>query len=308
MSSSDPRPRVAVIGGQGIGRFHAALYERLGADVVGICCSTSQSSVQCAYELARDFGVDVTPYDGLEDVLDQELDGVSLCTPPAMHFEQLLRCFDRGVAVFCEKPMFWTDDEGRGDMERKVEVLRLHPKRRVFVNTSNTHFLDVVMSRRGGSPKSLSFNFFTQGPYTGRGIGVDLLPHALSFVLWLFGLRTIENFSAEIEERRYACGFRYGDADVFFDLREDPAGPKRLSFVLDGREYVRASEGFGPTYKVWLEDVQGGGQLMAEDPFKVFLGDFLVNIRTKCNDSFNIDAANLSMMADLLERTDKQIA
>jgi len=303
MSFSDPRPRVAVIGGRGVGRFHAGLYGRLGAEVVGVCCSGPESAVACVTELRRDFGLDVAPYHRLEDVLDLGLDGVSLCTPPDRHYEQILACLDRGVAVFCEKPMFWNDGDAPEAVARKLGELRRHPARRLFVNTSNVAFLDAVLA--GGPaafPSRFDFSFHTQGPYTGAGIGLDLLPHALSLVLRLYGGRVMENLRVEVEERRYSCSFDYGDAEVHFDLREDPDGQKALSFALDGREYRRVQQGFGPSYRVGLETVDGC-RVEVEDPFRVFLKEFLAYIREGAplgRDRFDLDAVNLELMARML--------
>jgi predicted dehydrogenase len=41
----------------------------------------------------------------LDELLDLGVDIVDLCTPPAGHEEQILRCLDAGVHVICEKPL-----------------------------------------------------------------------------------------------------------------------------------------------------------------------------------------------------------
>lgn len=304
MSSFEPRPRVAVIGGQGIGRFHAGLYGRLGAEVVAVCCSTPESASRCAVELKEAFGLAVAPYHRMEDVLALDIQGVSLCAPPGLHYEQILACLDRGLAVFCEKPLFWNEGETLEEVARKLDILRNHPGRRLFVNTSNTSFLDTAVERMNGVvPAELAFSFYTQGPYVGDGIALDLFPHALSFVLELFGRREFADFSVQADAHRYLCSFAYGDARISLDLREDPEGPKDLFFSLDGRRFRRVQEGFGPTYRVYLEDELAGERLEADDPFKVFLADFLAYICAGApagKDRFDLDAANLELMATLL--------
>lgn len=42
---------------------------------------------------------------GLDELLEQELDGVVIATPNAAHAQQAIRCLARGVAVFCQKPL-----------------------------------------------------------------------------------------------------------------------------------------------------------------------------------------------------------
>lgn len=310
MSLSESVPRIAVIGAQGIGKFHAGLFKRLGADVEAICCSSQETAQQCAEELKRDYGIVAAPHHRVEDVLALELDGVSLCTPPHLHYEHLLACLDKGVPVFCEKPLFWNENDSLEGVKQKLALLRKHPQRRIFVNTSNTHFLDVARTALPymGLPSSLQFSFFTQGPYTSTGIAFDLFPHALSFVLHLFGERSISSFTARCDEKRFACSFEYGDAHISFDLREDPHGPKDLFFSLDKRQFGRVQEGFGPSYRVFLEDVQKATRIEVDDPFKVFLAHFVEYLRSGApvaQDSFMLDAANLELMASLLLGTQK---
>ena len=45
-------------------------------------------------------------FDNYERMLDSvKLDAVWLCTPPQVRFEPLIACADRGIPVFCEKPV-----------------------------------------------------------------------------------------------------------------------------------------------------------------------------------------------------------
>lgn len=44
----------------------------------------------------------------LEAILDADVDGVVIATPNGLHAEQALMCLDRGVPVFCQKPLATT--------------------------------------------------------------------------------------------------------------------------------------------------------------------------------------------------------
>ena len=304
MNSSSPAPKVAVIGGQGIGRIHASLLSRLGCEVTAICCSSFETAQQCVVDLKKSFGIQTTPYFRIDDVLALELNGVSICTPPHMHFTHLLACLDKGVPVFCEKPLIWDESDSLESVIEKLALLRDHPKRSIFVNTSNTHFLDVAKNalKTGTPPQRFEFSFYTQGHYTYSDIAYDLFPHALSFVLKIFGKRDVANYSCQVDEHQYTCSFEYGNATVFFDLRENADGPKSLFFSLDGQQFARVQEGFGPTYRVFIENAEIG-RVEAEDPFKVFMTKFIKYIRSGApvkQDSFAVDAMNLEIMATLL--------
>jgi predicted dehydrogenase len=58
---------------------------------------------EAAAALARRMGC--AAYHHVEQVIELEPDIVVLCTPPSTHPALAQRCFDRGVAVFCEKPL-----------------------------------------------------------------------------------------------------------------------------------------------------------------------------------------------------------
>ena len=64
-----------------------------------------------AAEVAAVYDPAVADDDGLphagsyEELLERDLDGVVIATPSALHAEQALGALDRGLAVFCQKPL-----------------------------------------------------------------------------------------------------------------------------------------------------------------------------------------------------------
>ena len=57
---------------------------------------------------------------GLDELLDADLDGLVIATPSALHADQAIAALNRGLAVFCQKPLARTADEAR----RVVETAR----------------------------------------------------------------------------------------------------------------------------------------------------------------------------------------
>ena len=91
--------RVGVVG-MGIGQLHLLCWlEVRGASAVGI---VETDAVRRA-EAATAWGLPAVG--GLDELLELGVDVVDLCTPPALHEEQVLRCLDAGVHVICEKPL-----------------------------------------------------------------------------------------------------------------------------------------------------------------------------------------------------------
>lgn len=91
--------RVGVVG-MGIGQLHLLRWlEVEGASAVAIV-ETDDARRQ---EAGQAWGLPAVRT--LDELLELGVDVVDLCTPPALHEEQVLRCLDAGVHVICEKPL-----------------------------------------------------------------------------------------------------------------------------------------------------------------------------------------------------------
>jgi predicted dehydrogenase len=51
------------------------------------------------------------PCPTIDELLDGDVDGILIATPTAMHADQAICAFDRGIAVFCQKPLGRTVSE-----------------------------------------------------------------------------------------------------------------------------------------------------------------------------------------------------
>ena len=296
--------RVAILGARGIGKIHSRIFHDLGASVCAVLGSSDESAALATQDLAESFGIEAKPFSSLGQLLQEPLDAVSICTPANLHFEQIVAALDARAVVFCEKPLFWEDNLSLEKVESNLDILERHPNRKLFVNTSNTIFTDIVRDKLGElkQVKSFTFKFYTQGQYRGNNIAVDLLPHGISLLLRLFGLRDITNYSSEISEYSYQASFMYGSqCRVNFDFREEPNVEKALTFSVDGHEFCRFQEGRGAAYHVSLFDTQTGWKHCTNDPFKIAISDFCRYCATRNHiDGFTDAATNLRMMARCL--------
>ena len=103
------RPRVGFLGVGWIGRHRMqAVIESGAAEVAAIADPSPETAAEAA-KLAPEAELVST----LEDLLDAGLDGLVIATPSALHAEQSIRALERGVAVFCQKPLGRTEGEVR---------------------------------------------------------------------------------------------------------------------------------------------------------------------------------------------------
>lgn len=304
--------RIGIIGGSGIGYIHARHYHELGAQVVAVMCSSILKADAVAEKLAKEFNMVTAAHDSLVDFLDEDLDAVSICTPASLHIDYIKACFNENIPVFCEKPLFWSQGISPENVCTQLRALENHQNRCLFVNTSNTVFLDAIMQRvdKPEFYNNVCFEFYTTGRYIGMGIAQDLFPHGLSLLIHLLGDCELSNFTSNVFEHTFFCQFRYGECSVTFDFREDPRGPKHMRIGLNENFYSRVQVGQGSNYEVSFISDSTDEIIPAVDPFKIFISrflDFVASKGARQDDAFYIGALNLSLMARCLNLAEKQI-
>lgn len=95
------RPRLGFIGIGWIGqnRLQVLANSRL-ADVAALV-DPDRTCVEACRQVAPEAEV----FDSLDALLARDLDGVVIATPSALHAEQSIEALNRGLAVFCQKPL-----------------------------------------------------------------------------------------------------------------------------------------------------------------------------------------------------------
>jgi len=297
---------VAVLGASGIGRIHVREFLNTGADVVGVLCSTPESTRRCAESLSQEFDAPLHAFADMDEVMDAGLRAISICTPPETHLDFLERALGAGLYVFCEKPLFWQDGIDQRTARQTLSEIKDIAAGRLAVNTSNAWFIESWrrLTKQTGLPETFDFSYFTQGPSRGANIGLDLLPHALSLLLELGAEGEIENLDVAAGKHRFDCRFDFGTTHCRFDLREEPDMEKALSFTLDGHRIERVQKNKDGEYSVYLAaDDFADGEARVTDPFRVYITRFMETVAG--GGDFNKQAPaifrNVELMAQILE-------
>jgi predicted dehydrogenase len=168
--------------------------------------------------------------DTLDELLAEELDGVVIATPSAQHAEQALAALERGLPVFCQKPLGRTAAEA----QRVVEAART-ADRLLTVDLSYrwaeafraAH--DVVRSGELGEILAADLVFhnaygpdkawFYDPELAGGGCLIDLGVHLVDLAVWMLDLDPVDVRSrlrgepveqlatAELDHVRLACSW-----------------------------------------------------------------------------------------------------
>ena len=195
MSAVMTKPRIGFVGLGWIGRHRLEALEQSGEAVVGGVADPALP--------------ETLP---LEELLELDLDGVVIATPNALHAEQALAALERGIAVFCQKPLARNAEETRAVVDAAKSADRL-----LGVDLSYRHVEGAARIRelvRGGElgnvvAADLSFHnaygpdkeWFYDASSAGGGCVLDLGTHLVDLALWTLDWPAVEEVHARLHGR-----------------------------------------------------------------------------------------------------------
>ena len=295
--------KIAVLGAGNIGRVHLRILNKLGIEQPFFLSRTEESGIKTSEYLLSNYGVRSKHYSSFESLMSNDLDGVTICLPNELHYDYLVKLLDHGLPIFCEKPLFWNDHDSCNDISKKLQNISRFKEKTLLINTCNDYFIKELKKHENISEpiKSFRFNFFTNGLNRYKGIGVDLLPHALSLLIELLGNHKIENLKiGDIQPNRFFCNFRYDKSDIEFDLRESKKIKKEFSFKINDLEYRRIQETIDSSYRVSLKNLNNGNQYYIKDPFEVYMQKFLDACKNRSNLDIEDSLINFKKMCEII--------
>ena len=143
-----------------------------------------------------------TVHSDLDKFLDQGLDGVDICTPNSMHFSQAKAALERGIPVYCEKPMTMDAKEAKALVDlagarcvanQVALTYRFHPsslRAKAYVESG---IIGDIIALRGHLfhssylDKDRPTSWRLQNSLSGGGALSDLGIHILDQMLYLAG-------------------------------------------------------------------------------------------------------------------------
>ena len=199
------KPRLGFLGTGWIGRHRMEAMLATGA-IEAVCVSDpSDEAAADALKLApgaRRVG-------GLDALLDVGLDGLVVATPSADHAAQTVRALERGVAVFCQKPLGRTAAEVRGAVEAARAADRLLAVDLSYRFTAGAQAIRELV-RSGGigrvSVVDLVFHnaygpdkpWFRDPAQSGGGCLLDLGVHLVDLALWVLDFPKVDQTSSAL--------------------------------------------------------------------------------------------------------------
>ena len=202
-------PRVGFLGTGWIGRHRMEAIVAEGAVSAAALCDPSPECIEAALEAAPSARVAAS----LDEMLACDLDGLVIATPSALHASQAIAALDRGVAVFCQKPLGRNEAEARAVIEAAQKADRLLGVDLSYRHTAATRAIAELI-RRGelGDVFAADLTFhnaygpdkpwFYRRAESGGGCVIDLGVHLVDLALWLLDFPAV----AGVSSRLYAQG------------------------------------------------------------------------------------------------------
>ncbi|HYD47305.1 MAG TPA: Gfo/Idh/MocA family oxidoreductase [Terriglobales bacterium] len=213
-----PRPpRLGFVGLGWIGRHRLrAVAESELAEIVALC----DPSPACIDE-ARAIAPQAQPAAGIDELVDLDLDGLVIATPNALHQQQTIAALQRGIAVFCQKPLARTASEteqivaaaraANRDLDvdlsyRQVRAMQVVRKTLQEHAIGKVFAAELIFHNAYGPDKP----WFYQRELAGGGCVLDLGIHLIDLLLWGLGEPSV----VSVDSRLFARGLRLGAEEV----------------------------------------------------------------------------------------------
>jgi predicted dehydrogenase len=262
------RPRLGFAGAGWIGCHRLAAVARAGtAEVVAVA-----DPAPSALEAARLHTPEARVHDDFAALLEEDLDAVVIATPSALHAEQSQRALERGLAVFCQKPVGRSAGEvgmvvraaRRADRLLAVDLCYRHTEaaqqlRQIIQSGAlgRVHAARLVFHNAYGPDKP----WFRDPRLAVGGCLMDLGIHLVDLVLWVCGFPAVRDLRCRLR----AGGRPLAGAPVVEDyavaqleLAGDVIVELACSWNLPaGRDAVIEASFFGEKGGAALRDVDG---------------------------------------------------
>ncbi len=214
------KPRIGFLGVGWIGRHR--MEAMLATDAIEAAVVADCSEAVCAEAAALAPGA--VQANGLDALLEHDLDGVVIGTPSALHADQARRALAGGAAVFCQKPLGRTEAEVRAvidaaraadrllavDLSYRFTEAALRMRELVRAGTLGAvHAVDLTFYNAYGPDKP----WFYDPSLSGGGCVMDLGVHLVDLALWLLEDAAV----ADVSSHLFAGGRPLDGADVAED-------------------------------------------------------------------------------------------
>lgn len=234
-----------IIGPSGIGAVHFREFLNNGFKEIGFIGKSKSKDRFFNINLKKFENIKIMNLKDFKNIRKFKPDVVSICSPFDKHLSHILKCKKHSKHIIVEKPFIWSKKKLKKGKNLQ-NSLRLLSKsnNQIAINLPMISLARQLIQKKEITKNINYFKFcyFTKGKQNNENIAVDLLPHALSFLLTISKRKVINldiinvkkfksNWSCKIKIDNMICIFKFTQ-DLF---RKESV----LKFSLNNNHYVR---------------------------------------------------------------------
>ncbi|MFL5612035.1 MAG: Gfo/Idh/MocA family protein [Gemmatimonadaceae bacterium] len=202
-------PRLGFLGTGWIGQHRL---RAIAASGIGTVCAVADSSAAAARAACEGLSPAPRVSSSLPELLDQDLDGIVIATPSALHAEQSIAALEQGLAVFCQKPLARTTAETRRVVDAACRADRLLAVDLSYRFTAGmTALRELVRQGELGEVFAVEAVFhnaygpdkewFRDMTLSGGGCVIDLGSHLVDLALWTLDFPVLRSATSRLYSR-----------------------------------------------------------------------------------------------------------
>lgn len=262
---------------QGTGPFVAEAFADMGCPVAGVVGTSAESAAEAAQALQVKLDQPVLGFVDLRQaVLSTGADLVALCSPYAVHAEQLLQISSLNCHCLVEKPIVWPQT-----LQALRAIIDAFAERGRFLQVVNqwVHSLPVFAQIYPQQTPRKKFAMRLSPVSEGADMLIDAAPHWLNLVQYLIGPGRIEHVELPRWQPRHIivhCQVKHdrGVLEASLELVTCPERPRPVWYAIDDQRVERDVE--LPAYQQFL--VGNGRRVKLRDPLLEVVEKFLRDV------------------------------
>jgi UDP-N-acetylglucosamine 3-dehydrogenase len=272
------KKRVGVIGVGAMGRHHVRIYHEMqDVELVGVADVNAGAVAELAAEYNTDAFIDC------EQLLNNDLDAVSIAVPTSLHTEIARKAAQYGVHMLIEKPiadsLINADAIIEAARRKNLKVMIGHIER---FNPAIVKLKELIAVGELGEILSISCR--RVGPYAPRirdvGIITDLAVHDIDTISYLYGKRarqvySIAGNSFHIKEDYASILLQY-DAQRSGTVETNWLTPYKMrTLTATGTGGVASADYLTQSLELWKEEGRITVEIEKDEPLKIELAQFV---------------------------------
>ena len=248
--------KILIIGPSGIGKVYLRESFKLGFKKIGILGKKFDAKRNLGFSKIKK--KKIYNFRTIKECSKFNPDYTSICTPFYLHYDHIkkVRLFCKNILV--EKPLIWFKQKLKNKfIDKKLKLIFNDSKSVVLVNLPFQQLAYQLLKKKliKKKVKRFIFNYYTSGKQTFSDIAVDLLPHAISFILSLNNENKIKKKIFNINQTKFAwkCKIMINNCECQFNFKENVNKKKNeMNFKLDTNYFAREQKEINGNMKFWL--------------------------------------------------------